>query len=413
MKPSWDKNLISDIKKRLSLWKSNLSEYPDVIFRGGVSTSSADLYCSIENVIELLDIFENLDVDAVLYLMHGPSVNASLSGLQSTLDQYVTNKGTLPFTDHVVEQTWALYNLLMNIHPKADILPSLFKLMHQHEKRGDTEYGKLFKNAKEVIKSAQILDSTVTKQLEGSKKNLEEFTQSVQALKNLQITAEATAVSITSTKTNVDGLLTNLGDVEKKGEDLLDKLVFIKAQADEALSCSTQVALADSFKNRKQSLEKAQEKWIAAFCSGLLFFFFVTLCSLIFQKEFNLQPLIQNGHVDAWGVVSRLLIMSPVIWFTWFCVKRYGNNVSLIEDYAFKEASALAFVGYFNNMQDDPEMIKLLRESAIKNFAYSPSRLIGGDNPTSPLDEVISSAMKDKGVFDRLIKLLQVLKPNK
>jgi len=412
MKPTWDKATVSNIKELLVPWESNLPRYPDINYQGYIATS-ADVYHSIESLIEVLGSLESIDVDAALYLVHRPGVNANLTGLLAALEQYVSNMGAQPYADAMVSHIWGTYSSLEHIHPRSDLLPSLFKFMESHEKKGTTAYGNLYKTAKDVIRSAEVLDSSVVKQLENSQKILAEAIQSVQDLKNLQVNAEATAVSIASTKTNVDEVLTNLGNVEEKGEELLDKLTSIRAQAEAALSSTTQVALAASFNNRKKSLENAQRRWILAFGFGLSIFFLTTVLSLVFQERFNLQPLILNGHVDAWGDVSRLLIMSPVIWFTWFSVKRYANNVPLIEDYAFKEASALAFVGYINNMQDDPEMIKLLRESAIKNFAYPPSRLIGGDNPTSPLDEAISSAMKDKGVFDRLIKLLQVLKPYK
>ena len=64
-------------------------------------------------------------------------------------------------------------------------------------------------------------------------------------------------------------------------------------------------------------------------------------------------------------------------------------------------------------MEDDVDMVKLLRESAIRNFAYPPSRLISSSEASSPVHELFEKAFQDKGAFDKLMAMLRALRPGK
>lgn len=64
------------------------------------------------------------------------------------------------------------------------------------------------------------------------------------------------------------------------------------------------------------------------------------------------------------------------------------------EDYAFKEATAMAFVGYRNEMIQDDDMLKLLKEAAIKNFASSPLENISRkDEAASPIHDLLEKSL--------------------
>ncbi|CAJ3406747.1 Uncharacterised protein [Burkholderia pseudomallei] len=76
------------------------------------------------------------------------------------------------------------------------------------------------------------------------------------------------------------------------------------------------------------------------------------------------------------------------------------------EDYAFKSAAAHAFVGYRNEMNDDNEMIKLLREYAAKNFGANPIRVLSKNEAASPLHNIFDRLL-DKVSPDKLIDILK------
>jgi hypothetical protein len=227
---------------------------------------------------------------------------------------------------------------------------------------------------------------------------------------NAKTNAESNALQSATSKDKFDELIIAVSDGKKDIDALLLRINEIKNKAEHTLASTSQVALADSFKNRKTSLETSQIFWIKAFSIGLFCLFAFTVISIAYSDFYHLPAIVRNGGFDAWGALLRLLLASPIIWFTWFAVRQYGNNVALIEDYAFKEASALAFVGYKKDMEDDADMVKLLRESAIRNFAYPPSRLISSSEASSPMQELFEKAFQEKGAFDKLISMLKAMK---
>jgi len=177
------------------------------------------------------------------------------------------------------------------------------------------------------------------------------------------------------------------------------------------LGSASQAALSKAFNTRKTALENAQKPWLQLFGFGIFMIFALTTISIMFADDYNFPPLITAKSFDVWGVFTRLLISGPFLWLSWFAVRQYSNNVKTIEDYAFKEASALAFVGYQNDMRDDLEMIKLLRESAIKNFSFPPSRLLGKTEPVSPTHDLLEKFFNDKDTFNQFLESLKPKKP--
>ena len=138
----------------------------------------------------------------------------------------------------------------------------------------------------------------------------------------------------------------------------------------------------------------------------------LALCNFLTTTgAINLPPLIRvDETIDSWSVLARILLTGPAVWFTWFVARQYSHTMRLIEDYAFKEASALAFVGYKREMGEDEDMIKLLRETAIKNFGASPTRMLSVSEPSSPMHELIDKAFQ-KGGLEKVIEVLKAINP--
>lgn len=229
---------------------------------------------------------------------------------------------------------------------------------------------------------------------------------------NAKTNAEKNVLSSASSKEKLEELIINMTDRIEFTKNLEGDLLKLKNAAEDILGLASQGALAKAFENRKAALETEQKKWVQYFGSGLLGLFTLTFLSVALAEHLHIPPVVNSsGGFDYWGVLLRILLGGPILWFTWFSVRQYGNNVTLIEDYAFKEASALAFVGYKKDMQDDTDMVKLLRESAIHNFASAPSRLISKSDATSPMHEVFEKAFKDKDFFERFMEIIKALKP--
>ncbi len=163
---------------------------------------------------------------------------------------------------------------------------------------------------------------------------------------NAKTNAESNVLQSAISKEKLEQMILDVFESKKDSDDLLVKLNEIKDEAEKTLASTSQVALANAFNTRKVILKKSQGSWIKAFSLGLVCLFSFTIISIVFTDFYHLPAIVRNGGFDDWGSLLRLLLATPIIWFTWFAVRQYGNNVALIEDYAFKEASALAFVGY-------------------------------------------------------------------
>jgi hypothetical protein len=108
-------------------------------------------------------------------------------------------------------------------------------------------------------------------------------------------------------------------------------------------------------------------------------------------------PLLSS---DTWLIwfISRLTTASPVIWFTWFAALQYSRTMRLEEDYAFKSAAAQSFYGYRREVGADEELLKLLQETAIKNFGSNPTRVLGSNDHGSPGQEFLQKLFSKTGI---------------
>jgi len=71
----------------------------------------------------------------------------------------------------------------------------------------------------------------------------------------------------------------------------------------------------------------------------------------------------------------------------------------------------MAFAGYRNEMGADPEMLKLLQESAIRSFGANPAKmLLKRGDAASPVHELVEKALdklKPNEIVDALSPLLK------
>ena len=136
--------------------------------------------------------------------------------------------------------------------------------------------------------------------------------------------------------------------------------------------------LAEAFQDRETELKG----W------GWLFGFSLSVIGLVIIGIITVHTLNTTGAGNYWQfILERFLIGSPLIWSAWFCAIQYGNAIRLKEDYAFKAATAKAFVGYKDYFEDLAKVegaiggnaitaLQLLSMKTIKILAKSPGRLL-------------------------------------
>lgn len=313
--------------------------------------------------------------------------------------------------EQLVSFIWSLRSSLVWLTPESfkENLENRLKDLDAVGKLEATE--RLFNQLQEAISNV----NSVVGQSTSADKNVQEILTKIigyeREASNAKTNAESSSQLATSNKDNIASLLSDLEEGMEQHSTLLASINDLKEKAKLVLEGTSKAALATSFGARRSQLEKSQSFWGVAFGLGIILLIagvLLTTTGLI-----NFAPLIKNnGFIDPWGVLARLMLTGPAIWFAWFAAKQYGHTLRLIEDYAFKEAAALAFVGYRREMGDDDEMLKLLRETAIKNFGASPVRLLAKDDAASPMHELVDKALSEKGFFDRFVELLKAIKPD-
>lgn len=207
--------------------------------------------------------------------------------------------------------------------------------------------------------------------------------------------------------TKISAESTMIEEALKKLRGVDDHFAKANEKIDGLLTNASKIGLAKSFQDRRKSLEDTQKLWGVIFLAGIA----LMVGGVIFEQGI-LPPIVGKNGVDINAVLVRMLFAAPLVWLTWFAARQFGNNARLIEDYAFKESSALAYHGYKNEFlgDQDHETLTVLRKVAAENFGANPSRMLSGQEAASPLHELLEGALK-KESFDKIVTVLNALNP--
>jgi hypothetical protein len=251
---------------------------------------------------------------------------------------------------------------------------------------------------KDVIRQAEIRATDLLNRIEEQQASANESVQAIQALlatiqghEREAGTAKTNAESAASTATTESSAVAKMAQdlavsvarkdaLFKEFEDRRDEIAGL-------LENANKVGLARSFHEKRKELESTWRVWAVAFVAGIL--------ALVWIGWAELLPLLKAGSPDPVAVAVRFLLASPIVWFSWFAARQYGHVLRISEDYAFKEAAAMAFAGYRNEMDGDPELLRLLQEAAIRNFGANPAKmLLKRGDAASPIHELMEKALE-------------------
>ncbi|GFZ79378.1 hypothetical protein GCM10011497_04440 [Elstera cyanobacteriorum] len=216
-----------------------------------------------------------------------------------------------------------------------------------------------------------------------------------------KITTLSSASDAQSALSSIHKVIDDLNQSIIIKDNLFQEFNSIRDDVSILLENANKIGLARSFSQRKKDLFISSWLWLSMFVLGV--------GGLLALGIYYILPLLGVSSPDPTAVATRFLIGAPLVWLTWFGARQYGHNLRMREDYAFKEATAMAFVGYRNEMSQDADMLKLLQESAIRNFASSPLEAISKkDEVASPIHDLLEkslSKLEPKQLVDAIITL--------
>jgi len=172
----------------------------------------------------------------------------------------------------------------------------------------------------------------------------------------------------------------NAEDYRARSADAFQGLEESDKRADEILRNATQAGLAGAYKTERDKLSGEQNRFALSFYGIIL--------AIIVYAAIFLLPIFRdlaglNGDADATVqdsalmLLVRLVILSPVVWALIFTNRRFRYLETLQMDYAAKTTTALAYSGYIDEMETDPELSRRLKDGLVLRFLEHPSRLLG------------------------------------
>ena len=168
----------------------------------------------------------------------------------------------------------------------------------------------------------------------------------------------------------------NLNGQMNKVENIYNVNIEQQQLIEQLLPKGASVGLASAFAHRSNRLERTKWIWLAIFLGSI-----GLLASWSF---FVLNSVINIQSQEIWKVIlQRIPLAAPFIWLGWFSAIQYGNTIRVQEDYAFKEATSIAFTGYKDHMDhlanvnliDGNTAMKLMAEKTIEILSREPLRI--------------------------------------
>lgn len=396
---------ITQIEQAKTNWDRLLPSILESFPHNGMSVNRQDvekLFNETIDLLHLIDLQENPDTATTA--IHFQGIAAQIQQLQSHLNQLPSNPaGYLP---HILNSLWALKSLIFWLTP-ANRLNNLSAQPDEIE---------------EKIRAIEIAHSRVSKQIEEIKpfqneiNAIREFlpqaqtlsveTQKVlQEVNNAKISAEGSAVNAAAKNQELSERADELKKLVETQKDSVRYFEEKRAIVESTLEGASKVALATAFHKLEESHQKSKDTWKKAFERGIVLMVLIEGAALYFGF-----PDLPKDTWIGWVFLSKLMVTSPAIWFTWFAVLQYSKAMRLEEDYAFKSAAAQSFYGYRREVGTDEELLKLLQETAIKNFGANPVQVLGKTDHGTPLhellDKLLSKGVIDKSIVEKLIDAL-------
>lgn len=245
--------------------------------------------------------------------------------------------------------------------------------------------------ADSIVKKCESIDATVVQVEDAASKIAEQAEGAETSLNDL----EADKKELMALKTSIEVLAEKnealAETLKKQSEKVADLAIKTQAQQnliDALLPRGTSAGLASSFRQQKERFAVSLRVWAGLFIVSL-----VALACFTWGIKVTLPT---GGSAELWTyILFRIPLAAPLVWLGWFCAIQYGNVLRLQEDYAFKEATSMAFAGYRDHMEHLNQVSDEDAGNAMAKLALVTIDILGSDplrllqhqsNDASPLD---------------------------
>jgi hypothetical protein len=271
-------------------------------------------------------------------------------------------------------------------------------------------------NKREILSKAEEVAEGVATQVEQAAGDVKKIQTFMASLEGQAATAATHLEAIESASTDIETAKTGLANLEKQNgelqtklqgqskqlQDLISKTTTQQKLIDDLLPRATSAGLAAAFNQQRTRFGRSQGGWAFAFLASV-----GALIAFAWHIKSGLPT---TGSTDVWAyLLYRIPLASPMIWLGWFSAIQYGNVLRLKEDYAFKEATSMAFAGYRDHMEhlggiaetDAGTALNKLALVTISILGSDPLRLLQGQaSDASPIEKITSILKPDQKPAD-------------
>lgn len=196
-----------------------------------------------------------------------------------------------------------------------------------------------------------------------------------------------------------------LKTIKQYEADSVDK----KEKIEKLFNIASQTASTAYFKRRTNFVMGAAILWLALSVGAFVW--------AVLASSSLVQEVIRNNNIPLNAVIARIAVITPLLVFTFYALRQYGKERSLVERYAFKEISGATIEGHIemvrravpNASELDDKLLSLVVD-VIDDVHTEPDEL----NKT----EVSKTSVKSNGqtveltneVKEALVKTKEVLK---
>ena len=176
--------------------------------------------------------------------------------------------------------------------------------------------------------------------------------------------------------------------LKNAADAVMNELNEKKTEAENILNLSSQAGLAASYQKESMRLEYRHLAYSCIIYLTSIAAFLVAICYVIPSLGEALEKVGQEGHhLDFWQALSftllRASVLAPLVYVIYFTQKTIASVELLRMDYAEKAAASLAYSGYKEQMEVDPDLLKQLKSSLLQKFSEHPERLLNKDRRRS------------------------------
>lgn len=398
---------IAQVDSVKNIWVSLRSNLPGGFVMNGLTIEPRHIDKWFDEIIRLLNSADQQEnPDMLLVAIHFPGVTSQCQSLATQAASWPSNPvGYLP---SIASSLWGIKASLLWILPLG---AAAWETWPSRSAEMEETLGSISKTYQEAVKRIEELNSLknnfnlIQESLPSVKELTSDVQKVLQEVANSKASAEGSATNAAAKKEEIDEQAKLMAALVKKQNEQLEFFEEKKDVVEKTLAGASAIALGSSFDAQNTVHMDGKKFWTVSFYVGLAVIVAIEMVAAFNPSYF---PPLTNEAWLTW-LLSRIAIVSPVIWFTWFAALQYSRAMKLAEDYAFKTAAAKSFYGYRKEVGADEDLLRLLQETSIKNFGSNPLRLLGDHDHGSPTQEIFEK-MASKVDKETLVKFIDSFK---